>query len=44
VPDRADHRAGGLGLKPPLVQATMGVAIVILVAIYGREAHVRELI
>ena len=34
----------GLGLKPPLVQATMGAAIVILVAIYGREPHVRELI
>jgi ribose transport system permease protein len=34
----------GLGLKPPLVQATLGVTIVALVAIYGREAHVRELI
>lgn len=34
----------GLGLKPPLVQATLGVTIVALVAIYGREPHVRELI
>ncbi|WP_191059594.1 ABC transporter permease [Geminicoccus harenae] len=34
----------GLGLRPPLVQATLGVTIVALVAIYGREAHVRELI
>lgn len=34
----------GLGLQPPLVQATLGVLIVALVAVYGREAHVRELI
>ena len=35
---------GGLGLKPPLVQAALGATIVALVAIYGREPHVRELI
>ena len=34
----------GLGLKPPLVRSTLGVTIVALVAIYGREPHVRELI
>jgi ribose transport system permease protein len=34
----------GLGLSPPLVQATLGVTIIVLVAVYGREAHVRELI
>lgn len=34
----------GLGLQPPLVQATLGVTIVALVAVYGREPHVRELI
>jgi ribose transport system permease protein len=34
----------GLGLQPPLVQATLGVLIIALVAVYGREAHVRELI
>ncbi|MCB9966020.1 MAG: ABC transporter permease [Geminicoccaceae bacterium] len=34
----------GLGLQPPLVQATLGVLIVALVAVYGRESHVRELI
>ena len=34
----------GLGLQPPLVQATLGIAIVVLVSIYGREAHVRDLI
>ena len=34
----------GLGLQPPLVQATLGVTIVVLVSVYGREQHVRELI
>jgi ribose transport system permease protein len=34
----------GLGLQPPLVQATLGIAIVVLVSVYGREPHVRELI
>lgn len=34
----------GLGLKPPLVQATMGATIIVLVAIYGRDAHVRDMI
>jgi ribose transport system permease protein len=34
----------GLGLRPPLVQATLGATIIALVAIYGREPHVRELI
>ena len=34
----------GLGLQPPLVQSTLGVAIVVLVSIYGREPHVRELV
>ncbi len=34
----------GLGLQPPLVQATLGVLIVALVAVYGRETRVRELI
>ena len=32
----------GLGLQPPLVQATLGVLIVAMVAVYGREPHVRE--
>ena len=34
----------GLGLRPPLVQATLGATIVVLVSIYGREPHVRQLI
>jgi ribose transport system permease protein len=34
----------GLGLKPPAVQATLGLTIIALVAVYGREPHVRELI
>ena len=34
----------GLGLQPPLVQATLGVLIIALVAVYGREARVRDLI
>ena len=34
----------GLGLQSPLVQSTLGVAIVVLVSIYGREPHVRELV
>lgn len=34
----------GLGLQPPLVQATLGAMIIALVAVYGREPHVRELI
>ena len=34
----------GLGLKPPMVQATLGAAIIALVAIYGREPHLRDTI
>jgi len=31
----------GLGLSQSLVQAALGIVIVILVAIYGREASIR---
>jgi ribose transport system permease protein len=30
----------GLGLAPPMVQAALGVMIVVLVSLYGREPHV----
>ena len=34
----------GIGLRPPMVQAALGAAIIVLVAIYGREPHVRTTI
>jgi ribose transport system permease protein len=34
----------GLGLQPSLVQAVLGVVIVVLVSFYGRDAHVRTTI
>jgi ribose transport system permease protein len=34
----------GMGLSEALVQASLGVVILALVAAYGRDAHVRELI
>lgn len=34
----------GLGLAPSTVQAALGIVILALVSIYGREAHVRTLI
>jgi ribose transport system permease protein len=34
----------GLGLQPPLVQAALGLMIVVLVSLYGREPHVRTTI
>lgn len=34
----------GLGLAPSTVQAALGLVILLLVSIYGREAHVRTLI
>ena len=34
----------GLGLAPPMVEAALGVVIVALVSLYGREAHVRTTI
>jgi len=34
----------GIGLQPSLVQAVLGVVIVVLVSFYGRDAHVRTTI
>ena len=34
----------GLGLQPSLVQAALGLIIIVLVSLYGREAHVRSTI
>lgn len=34
----------GLGFQPAMVQALLGVVIVLLVSLYGREAHVRTTI
>ncbi|MCB1499079.1 MAG: ABC transporter permease [Bauldia sp.] len=34
----------GLGLQPSLVQAALGLVIIVLVSLYGREAHVRATI
>lgn len=34
----------GLGLQPSMVQAALGAIIIALVALYGREAHVRQMI
>ncbi len=34
----------GLGLQPSLVQAALGLVIILLVSLYGRERHVRETI
>jgi len=34
----------GLGLSPALVQAALGLVIIVLVSLYGREAHVRTTI
>jgi len=34
----------GLGLQPSLVQAALGLIIILLVSLYGREAHVRATI
>ena len=34
----------GLGLQPSLVQAALGLIIILLVSIYGREPHVRATI
>ena len=34
----------GLGLQPSLVQAALGLVIILLVSLYGREAHVRSTI
>ena len=34
----------GLGLQPSLVQAALGLVIILLVSLYGREAHVRATI
>ncbi len=34
----------GLGLAPPVVEAALGVVIITLVSLYGREAHVRTTI
>ena len=34
----------GLGLSPAMVQAALGVLIVVLVSLYGREPHVRATI
>ncbi len=34
----------GLGLSPPMVQAALGFVIIVLVSIYGREAHIRSAI
>ncbi len=34
----------GLGLQPSLVQAALGLVIIVLVSLYGREAHVRSTI
>jgi ribose transport system permease protein len=31
----------GLGLSPAMVEAALGILIVALVSIYGREPHVR---
>ena len=32
----------GLGLQPSMVQAALGLVILLLVSLYGREAHVRN--
>jgi ribose transport system permease protein len=32
----------GLGLEPSMVQAALGLVILALVSLYGREAHVRN--
>ena len=32
----------GLGLQPSMVQAALGLVILVLVSLYGREAHVRN--
>src|SRR5258708_16671900 len=32
----------GLGLSPSLVQAALGLVIIILVSVYGRERHIRN--
>jgi ribose transport system permease protein len=34
----------GLGLQPSLVQAALGAVIILLLAIYGREPHLRTMI
>ena len=34
----------GLGLRPSMVQAALGFVILLLVSLYGREAHVRNTI
>lgn len=34
----------GLGLAPPMVEAMLGVLIIALVSLYGRDAHVRTTI
>jgi ribose transport system permease protein len=34
----------GLGLQPATVQAALGLVIVALVSLYGREAHIRTTI
>lgn len=34
----------GMGLQPSLVQAALGLIIIVLVSLYGREAHVRATI
>jgi ribose transport system permease protein len=34
----------GLGLQPSLVQAVLGIVIVVLVSLYGRDPHVRTTI
>jgi ribose transport system permease protein len=34
----------GLGLQPSMVQAALGLVILLLVSLYGREAHVRNTI
>lgn len=34
----------GLGLSAPMIQAALGLVIILLVSLYGREAHVRTAI
>ena len=34
----------GLGLSPAMVEAALGVLIIALVSLYGREPHVRATI
>lgn len=34
----------GMGLTPPVVEAALGLVIIALVSLYGREAHVRNTI